>query len=759
MTRRYHFAHCYIRWHQEKTEDWWTSIRDGAECPTAEQEAFLQCVVGRCAQEQKELQALQAKKHKKLQQQSRQRKQKGKAPKSQKTDLTEPERICLFGIPGSGKSTCIKHLRSFFTEALGWTEGTDFQLLASQNIMAALIGGETIHSWGGILVNRTKALEKTHTKASEGDVNALFEKILSCRWIIIDETSTASLSLLGMLDSYLRRAAQGQSPYARIRGRPMPFGGLNIIFAGDLWRLPPVKGKAIFSDPFHGGLLAEEQTIAKMFWMTVDPIRHFFELTANQRTKEEWLQAVLEADRYGTESWEMYCFIHGLPTRNPGSWLPSSNAPACGVHDCQQLAQVWQNNRDNGVLLPWSTRQAQKCVFCQAERKRRHWIILGNDESKAAMYRKELFADAPFVHPFRAPSYHAQHLRSLNFAHAHNRQLIWVVADDRLQTKEKDRSVEQEQARKDRWLEYHDRFTNGIPGILPLVLGLPIRFTSTPVPGDREIGIFKNQRGVVRGWKLDPAEEARLIEQGLQPEVVLKTRPLDICIEVPTSKLLLQHGKRMYALKMTVRNWSLDRDNQVQVKRHGFPIVPDFGGTAHAYCGDTLKACLGDLMKWNYLPTLDNALRAYIIKSRIREGDKLLLAQPYSPMLFRQGVQPGPHILRQVLRQDITPKEAKAKWKDVQKKRSATAHPGTNMEGQASITMSSLHGSERWARRYEKHPRLHRLVAPGARHHLAGHHPERGCRFVLLAMSAQNEKGTCGQRASTGQTSAARTFM
>ena len=50
-------------------------------------------------------------------------------------------------------------------------------------------------------------------------------------------------------------------------------------------------------------------------------------------------------------------------------------------------------------------------------------------------------------------------------------------------------------------------------------------------------------------------------------------------------------------------------------------------------------------MSWIQIPTLDNALRAYIIMSRARDINDLLLAQPYSPMLFRQGVQPGPQLL------------------------------------------------------------------------------------------------------------------
>ena len=48
-------------------------------------------------------------------------------------------------------------------------------------------------------------------------------------------------------------------------------------------------------------------------------------------------------------------------------------------------------------------------------------------------------------------------------------------------------------------------------------------------------------------------------------------------------------------------------------------------------------------------PRMEDMLKGYIIKSRIRETDKILLAQPYSPHLFRQGVLPGPGLLLEVL--------------------------------------------------------------------------------------------------------------
>ena len=88
--------------------------------------------------------------------------------------------------------------------------------------------------------------------------------------------------------------------------------------------------------------------------------------------------------------------------------------------------------------------------------------------------------------------------------------------------------------------------------------------------------------------------------------------------------------------------WALDKAGNVKIIRYGFPIATDLGGTAHAYCGATMMTTLGGLLPWHKKPTLEDMLRAYIIKSRVKQADKIILAQPYSPQLFRQGLLPGP---------------------------------------------------------------------------------------------------------------------
>ena len=96
---------------------------------------------------------------------------------------------------------------------------------------------------------------------------------------------------------------------------------------------------------------------------------------------------------------------------------------------------------------------------------------------------------------------------------------------------------DKEELRKERWLEFHDRFTGGIPGLLPLVLDLPVRFTESINATARRMGVFKHSRGILRGWDL-PTEETERLTQMEDPEVVLCKRPLKLHIEVKTATAL-----------------------------------------------------------------------------------------------------------------------------------------------------------------------------------------------------------------------------
>ena len=203
------------------------------------------------------------------------------------------------------------------------------------------------------------------------------------------------------------------------------------------------------------------------------------------------------------------------------------------------------------------------------------------------------------------------------------------------------------------------------------MLDLPVRFTCEPTPGDRLKGVFTNARGWLRGWELSTEEEQR-IAQLPDTEVALRERPVTLYIEMmnPHKDLELIDGRRIYILRQVWKPWYKDGDaRQVQISRCGFPLAPDFGGTAHAYCGFSLDAAIGDLLDWWDKPTRDSSVRGYIINSRVRSAENLMIARPYSPELFRLGPPPGPHYLLQVLRGALTRKEAVKQWDAEDKRR------------------------------------------------------------------------------------------
>ena len=84
------------------------------------------------------------------------------------------------------------------------------------------------------------------------------------------------------------------------------------------------------------------------------------------------------------------------------------------------------------------------------------------------------------------------------------------------------------------------------------------------------------------------------------------------------------------------------------------------------------------MLDWWERPSRDALVRAYIIRSRVRSTENLLIAKPYCPTLFRQGPPAGPHYLLEVMRGKLTRQQAVIKWdaeeKELEKQRKDNAH-------------------------------------------------------------------------------------
>ncbi len=271
--RRERKPSAYAQYNKKTADVWFARLRAGPEVPNTEQMALLRAVASRCADEAAE-------------------------ERSRKVNKTysEPLRGSVEGVPGAGKSKSIKWICTFFTECLGWESGCEFACLAPQNTQAALIGGFTIHSFGAVPINAEAGKRKREKAWAEQNVDALFLRAQSLRWLILDEISSAAAEVLGALDSNLRGARQRQLYARRPDGSPRPFGGVNLLGCGDWWQFPPVRATAIMSNPFKHGLDATAERILSMFWTKdEDSVTKLFELVQEVRCEDPWLSYVLNS--------------------------------------------------------------------------------------------------------------------------------------------------------------------------------------------------------------------------------------------------------------------------------------------------------------------------------------------------------------------------------------------------------------------------------------------------------------------------------
>ncbi len=130
--------------------------------------------------------------------------------------------VFLSGEPGAGKTYVIN-------QYIAWLEdcGIKVAVTASTGIAATHIGGMTIHSWSGVGARDTLTQYDLDQIATR---EATVKRVSKAHVLVIDEISMLDGKLLDMVDVICRT----------IRQRSDAFGGLQVIFVGDFFQLPPV---------------------------------------------------------------------------------------------------------------------------------------------------------------------------------------------------------------------------------------------------------------------------------------------------------------------------------------------------------------------------------------------------------------------------------------------------------------------------------------------------------------------------------------
>lgn len=130
--------------------------------------------------------------------------------------------VFLTGEPGSGKTHTIREYIRYLQSAK-----VPVAVTASTGIAATHLSGVTLHSWSGIGVKKYLSKYDIDFIAS---TERLARRIGRTRVLIIDEVSMLDGQILTDVDRVCREVKQNSQP----------FGGMQVVFVGDFFQLPPV---------------------------------------------------------------------------------------------------------------------------------------------------------------------------------------------------------------------------------------------------------------------------------------------------------------------------------------------------------------------------------------------------------------------------------------------------------------------------------------------------------------------------------------
>ena len=186
----------------------------------------------------------------------------------------------MTGEPGSGKT----HTVNLYIQYLH-QHGVNVAVTASTGIAATHLGGMTIHSWCGIGIRKNLS-ELDISKLRE--TRRLVSRAQKTSILIIDEISMLDAQILSVVDTALKT----------LRGNGEPFGGMQAVFVGDFFQLPPVvrEGEAFPGFAFES-----------LAWQAAKPVVCY--LSEQHRQEDIKFLSLLSSIRSGSKP-----DVHGLLT-------------------------------------------------------------------------------------------------------------------------------------------------------------------------------------------------------------------------------------------------------------------------------------------------------------------------------------------------------------------------------------------------------------------------------------------------------------
>lgn len=196
------------------------------------------------------------------------------------------ENLFITGPGGTGKTKLIRDLVDYASSS-----GLSYQVCALTGCAALLlqVNARTLHSWSGIKLARGTKEEVVAA--------VLRNKRVVKEWrrtgiLIVDEVSMMSLKVFEIIEAIGRGARKSSTP----------FGGMQVVFSGDFFQLPPVGT--------YGEPETERFCFESAIWFRVFPRKNHIELTTLFRQTDPIYQEILLQIRRGELSDANKAILH-----------------------------------------------------------------------------------------------------------------------------------------------------------------------------------------------------------------------------------------------------------------------------------------------------------------------------------------------------------------------------------------------------------------------------------------------------------------
>lgn len=141
--------------------------------------------------------------------------------------ILQDQNVFFTGSAGTGKSYLLRKLIILLQEKHGRRK---VGITSTSGIGAEVVGGNTLHSFLGIGLDSNFTAEMLLDRILSVHSSYARRNWRRIRVLVIDEISMLDGELFDKLESMARK----------IRGNNQPFGGLQLVLAGDFCQLPPV---------------------------------------------------------------------------------------------------------------------------------------------------------------------------------------------------------------------------------------------------------------------------------------------------------------------------------------------------------------------------------------------------------------------------------------------------------------------------------------------------------------------------------------